>query len=71
MPGVAQLFFAKEFVRDIFNLNFVPQKVKKIKFSSIIKPEMKVKLRLERGENSVDYKFFDDEKVFSSGTFVL
>lgn len=71
LPGVAQLFFAKEFVRDIFNLNFVPQKVKKVKFSSIIKPEMKVKLRLERGENSVDYKFFDDEKVFSSGTFVL
>ena len=55
LPGVVQLFFAKEFARDIFNLNFVPQKVKKVKFSSIIKPEMKVKLILTKNENSIDY----------------
>ena len=71
LPGVVQLFFAKEFARDIFNLNFVPQKVKKVKFSSIIKPEMKVKLILTKNENSIDYKYIDDEKTFSSGTFVL
>lgn len=71
LPGVVQLFFAKEFARDIFNLNFVPQKVKKVKFSSIIKPEMKVKLILTKNENSIDYKYTDDEKTFSSGTFVL
>ena len=71
LPGVVQLFFAKEFARDIFNLNFVPQKVKKIKFSSIIKPEVKVKLVLTKKENSVDYKYTDEEKTFSSGTFVL
>lgn len=71
LPGVAQLFFAKEFARDIFNLNFVPQKVKKVKFSSIIKPEMKVKLVLTRNEKSIEYKYIDEEKTFSSGTFVL
>ena len=71
LPGVVQLFFAKEFARDIFNLYFVPQKVKKVKFSSIIKPEMKVKLILTKNENSIDYKYIDDEKTFSSGTFVL
>ena len=71
LPGVVQLFFAKEFARDIFNLNFVPQKVKKVKFSSIIKPEMKVKLILTKNENSIDYKYIDEEKTFSSGTFVL
>ena len=71
LPGVVQLFFAKEFARDIFNLNFVPQKVKKVKFSSIIKPEMKVKLILTKNKNSIDYKYTDDEKTFSSGTFVL
>lgn len=71
LPGVVQLFFAKEFARDIFNLNFVPQKTKKVKFSSIIKPEMKVKLILTKNENSIDYKYTDDEKTFSSGTFVL
>ncbi len=66
-----QLFFAKEFARDIFNLYFVPQKVKKVKFSSIIKPEMKVKLVLTRNEKSIEYKYIDEEKTFSSGTFVL
>lgn len=71
LPGVVQLFFAKEFARDIFNLNFVPQKTKKVKFSSIIKPEMKVKLILTKNENSIDYKYTDEEKTFSSGTFVL
>ena len=71
LPGVVQLFFAKEFARDIFNLNFVQQKVKKVKFSSIIKPEMKVKLVLTRNEKSIEYKYIDEEKTFSSGTFVL
>lgn len=71
LPGVVQLFFAKEFARDIFNLYFVPQKVKKVKFSSIIKPEMKVKLVLTRNEKSIEYKYVDEEKTFSSGTFVL
>lgn len=71
LPGVVQLFFAKEFSRDIFNLKFTPQKVKKIKFSSIIKPETKVKLILIKNENSVDYKFTNDKNTFSSGTFVL
>ena len=71
LPGVVQLFFAKEFARDIFNLNFVPQKVKKVKFSSIIKPEMKINLVLTRNETSIEYKYADGEKTFSSGTFVL
>ena len=71
LPGVVQLFFAKEFVKDTFNLDFIPEKVKKVKFSSIIKPDTLVHLSLVRKENSVDFKFFDKDKVFSSGTFVL
>ena len=74
LPGVVQLFFAKEFSRDIYNLDFVPKKVKKVKFSSIIKPDTKVKLILVKNEKSVEYKFTDCkniEKVFSSGNFVL
>lgn len=71
LPGVVQLFFAKEFAKDVYNLDFVPQKVKKIKFSSIIKPECKVKLVLSKKEGSVDFKYISGEKTFSSGTFVL
>ncbi len=71
LPGVVQLFFVKEFVKDVFHLEFVPQKVKKIKFSSIIKPNVKVRLTLCKNDKSVEYKFTKDEVVFSSGTFVL
>ena len=71
LPGVVQLFFVKEFIKDGFNLDFVPQKVKKIKFSSIIKPDEKVSLCLKKSENSIDFKFTKGDKIFSSGTFVL
>ena len=71
LPGVVQLFFAKEFAKDVYNLDFVPQKVKKIKFSSIIKSECKVKLVLSKKDGSVDFKYISGEKIFSSGTFVL
>lgn len=71
LPGVVQLFFVKEFIKDAFNLEFVPKKVKKVKFSSIIRPDEKVRLNLVKTEKSVDYKFTKGETVFSSGTFVL
>ena len=71
LPGVVQLFFVKEFIKDAFNLDFVPQKVKKVKFSSIIKPDEKVSLCLKKSETSIDYKFTKGDKIFSSGTFVL
>lgn len=33
--------FCKRIYKDAFNLDFVPQKVKKVKFSSIIRPDEK------------------------------
>ena len=71
LPGVVQLFFVKEFIKDVFHLDFIPEKVKKVKFSSIIKPEQPVRLTLNRTDKSIDYKFTKDEVVFSSGSFVL
>lgn len=71
LPGVVQLFFAKEFIKDAFGLEFTPEKIKKIKFSSVIKPDTEVLLSLKRSEKNVDYKFTNSEITFSSGTFVL
>lgn len=71
LPGVVQLFFVKEFIKDGFNFDFVPKKIKKVKFSSIIKPDEKIRLCLDKSANAIDYKFTNGEKVFSSGTFVL
>ncbi len=71
LPGVVQLFFVKEFIKDAFNLDFVPHKIKKVKFSSIIRPDEKVCLALKKSDKAVEYQFKNEEKVFSSGTFVL
>jgi AMP-binding enzyme family protein len=71
LPGVVQLFFAKEFIKDAFNLDFVPETVKKIKFSSVIKPDTKVTLTLKRKEKSIDFMFTNGDITFSSGSFVL
>ncbi len=71
LPGVVQLFFAKEFIKDAFNLDLVPQKVKKVKFSSIIRPDEKVCLSLKKTDKAIEYQFTNGEKVFSSGNFVL
>ncbi|OLA78453.1 MAG: hypothetical protein BHW55_01680 [Candidatus Melainabacteria bacterium 35_41] len=71
LPGVVQLFFAKEFIKDVFNLDFVPETVKKIKFSSVIKPDTKVTLTLKRKEKSIDFMFTNGDITFSSGSFVL
>lgn len=71
LPGVVQLFFAKEFIKDAFNLDFVPETVKKIKFSSVIKPDTQVALNLKRKEKSIDFMFTNGDITFSSGSFVL
>ena len=71
LPGVVQLFFVKEFIKDVFGVDFIPEKVKKVKFSSVIKPDMKVRLDLKKNDTTVEYKFTKDDTIFSSGTFVL
>lgn len=71
LPGVVQLFFAKEFIKDAFNLDFVSETVKKIKFSSVIKPDTQVALTLKRKEKSIDFMFTNGDITFSSGSFVL
>ncbi len=71
LPGVVQLFFVKEFIKDAFGLEFTPEKVKKMKFSSVIKPDVQVTLTLNRREKNIDYKFTNGDITFSSGSFVL
>ena len=46
------------------------KKIKKIKFSRVIKPEREVILKLKNSELSVDFIFKDSENQFSSGTFI-
>lgn len=71
LPGVVQLFIAKEFIKDAFHIDFVPEKVKKVKFSSIIKPDTEITITLTKTSRGIEYKFTKDEIIFSCGTFEL
>lgn len=71
LPGVVQLLIVKEFIKDAFHIDFIPEKVKKIKFSAIIKPDTKMKLTLRKTPKRIDYKFTNGDNTFSSGTFEL
>lgn len=70
LPGVVQLFFAHFFAENEFCTDISVHKIKKIKFSKIIKPDTKIILNLSDNDLSVDYSYTDGENIFSSGTFI-
>lgn len=70
LPGVVQLLFAHYFAEDVFDIKLSQNKIKKIKFTRVIKPDKKLFLKLKNNEQSVDFTFTDNEKPFSSGTFI-
>ena len=70
LPGVVQLLYAHNLAEDVFGIKISLNKIKKIKFSRVIKPDNKVILNLKNNELSVDFTFTDNEKPFSSGTFI-
>ena len=70
LPGVVQLYFAKYFADDIFNIEIPPTEAKKVKFSNIIRPDTPVTLRLKNLEKSLEFTYLADDKTYSSGIFV-
>ncbi|MBQ7450409.1 acyl--CoA ligase [bacterium] len=70
VPGVVQLYWAKEFANAHFNLELGAGQWKRIKFSNIIKPDNIINLRLEKNEKSVFYEYFSDDKKYASGVFL-
>ena len=70
VPGVVQIYWAKEFAKAHFNVELGEGQWKRIKFSNIIKPDSIVNLRLIKDEKQVSYEFYSDEKKYASGTFL-
>ena len=70
LPGVVQVFFAHFFAEDAFDMNISKNKIKKIKFSRVIKPDREVILKLKNNNLSLDFVYTDNESPFSSGTFI-
>lgn len=71
IPGVVQLYYAKFFAEDVFGISLPHNQIKKVKFSNVMKPENKIKLKLNLKEKSLDFAYLSDDKLFSSGIFVI
>ena len=71
VPGVVQLYYAKFFAENIFNIDVNHKEAKKIKFSNIMKPETIVTLQLTRKGNNLEFVYMNEEKTFSSGIFSI
>ncbi len=70
VPGVVQLFLAKEIANAHFDLTLGQGQWKRIKFSHIIEPDKVIYLKLQKSEKSVSYEYYDDERKYSSGVFL-
>ncbi len=70
LPGVVQLFYANWFANDVFNIKLPNKEAKRIKYSNIIKPDEELILKLTNKDNSVEFTYSGDDKVYSSGIFV-
>lgn len=69
VPGVLQLYLAKEFANAHFNLNLGKGQYKRIKFSNVIEPDSIVNLTLTKKEKQVLYEYYSDKQKYSSGAF--
>ncbi|MCD7878795.1 MAG: AMP-binding protein, partial [Candidatus Gastranaerophilales bacterium] len=68
VPGVAQLYLAGEFAKYAWGNNCSGGQLKKIKFTNIIEPDNIIYLNLKNNENFVNYKYYDEYKIYSSGS---
>lgn len=66
LPGVVQIYFAQWFSEYNFP-NVKIKQGKKLKFAHIIRPEEIITLLLENKENSINFTYMGNDKVFSSG----
>ena len=67
LPGVVQLFYANRFAKLVFGIDCTQGQVRRVKFSNIIKPLDVVELELKKTDSGVSFKYYNDEKTFSSG----
>lgn len=70
LPGVVQLYYARFFAEDVFGIELPHKEAKRVKFSNIMKPDIKVTLKITNKEKSVEFTYMADDKIFSSGIFV-
>lgn len=71
LPGVVQLFYANWFTEIAFGADCRCGQIRKIKYTSIVKPADIIELELCRTAKGVSFKYENDEKAYSSGILPL
>ena len=67
LAGVVQLFFANYFLKDSFRKDCHCGQIRKVKFANIIRPDMVVNLEITTTGSGYNYKYYQDDIIFSSG----
>jgi hypothetical protein len=72
LPGVAQLFWAGHFARQVFGLDFVWPRMEAVKFNRLVLPETTVTLHLVRREDHgrLQFSYAVDGVTCSSGRLI-
>ncbi len=71
LAGVVQLFYANFFAKQAFGIDCRRGQIRKIKFTNIIRPDKNIILTLQKSETSINYKYEDMQRTYSSGTLPL
>lgn len=70
LPGVVQLYFASLFAKIHLDVDLPFKQIKKIKFVKIVRPEIVIRLIITNNEETIGFKYRDDETLYSSGNFI-
>jgi 3-hydroxymyristoyl/3-hydroxydecanoyl-(acyl carrier protein) dehydratase len=75
LPAVAQFELAIRFASRYFGTSIDVEKARRLKFSSLVRPNTPLRLELSKAEDSKNISFSftspDGETVYSSGSFVF
>jgi len=71
VPGVVQLFYANYFIESLFGVELSKNVVKKMKFSNIIRPDVRLTLKMKNKDKNFEYTYLANDTIFSSGIFLL
>ena len=71
LPGVVELYYADYFIQAAFGLNCKKGQQRRIKFANIINPDEIVNLELVKTASGVEFKYFKEDKMYSSGILPL
>lgn len=72
LPGIAQLDFVIHYAQQyLFIEKSWVESIKQMKFTSLIKPEMVLKLEINLNHETLEFRYFSLENNYSSGSIAL